>query len=82
MKTIKNNQNIENKNRVDNRKMPTWCKNGQHVLFRGKLYVIECAPLEEYKHLHEAIIEDCETHHCHFENWNNLTPCTHDGREL
>lgn len=81
MTTTSNNNNIESKNGVNNM-LPAWCKNGQHVLFDGKLHVIECAPKKEYEHLHEVIIEDCETHHCHFENWDNLTPCTPDGREL
>ena len=81
METSVNNNNIESKNGVNNT-LPTWCKNGLHVLFEGRLHVIECAPKKEYEHLHEVIIEDCETHHCHFENWDNLTPCTPDGRDL
>ena len=81
MNTTVNNNNIESKNGVNNT-LPAWCKNGQHVLFEGRLHVIECAPKKEYEQLHEVIIEDCETHHCHFENWDNLTPCTPDGREL
>lgn len=62
-------------NNIDNKStMPIWCKNGQHVLFEGELYRIECTPKKEYEHLHEVIIENCETHRCHFERWENLTP--------
>lgn len=64
------------------REMPTWCKNGQHVLFEGKLHRIECTPKSEHEHLHEVIIENCETHDCHFERWENLTPCDPDGNTV